>query len=70
MSKLKFTEMATALPRLCSTRSQYTTDLPKRILEHLEMLVQGDHGGFAVDRYTHCLQTLQGLIEMEETMNT
>ena len=27
---------------------QHNTDLPKRILEHLEML-KGDHGGFAVD---------------------
>ena len=26
------------------------------MIEHLELL-KGDHGGFAVDRYTHCLQT-------------
>jgi len=30
--------------------------LPDRILAHLSLL-QGDHGGFAVDRYEHCLQT-------------
>ena len=30
--------------------------LPDRILAHLKLL-DGDHGGFAVDRYTHSLQT-------------
>jgi predicted HD phosphohydrolase len=35
---------------------QHGIDLPDRILEHLELL-KDDHGGFAVDRYTHCLQT-------------
>lgn len=32
------------------------SDLPARILAHLRLL-GGDHGGFAVDRLTHCLQT-------------
>lgn len=35
---------------------QHGANLPDRILEHLDLL-KGDHGGFAVDRYTHCLQT-------------
>lgn len=30
--------------------------LPDRILTHLKLL-EGDYGGFPVDRYTHCLQT-------------
>jgi predicted HD phosphohydrolase len=35
---------------------EHAVNLPERIIQHLEML-KGDHGGFAVDRYTHCLQT-------------
>ena len=35
---------------------QHSVNLPDRMIEHLELL-KGDHGGFAVDRYTHCLQT-------------
>jgi predicted HD phosphohydrolase len=30
--------------------------LPGRLVTHLRLL-EGDHGGFAVDRLTHCLQT-------------
>jgi predicted HD phosphohydrolase len=30
--------------------------LPDRVLDHLRLL-GGDHGGYAVDRLTHCLQT-------------
>jgi predicted HD phosphohydrolase len=30
--------------------------LPKRILAHLKLL-DGDYGGFPIDRYSHCLQT-------------
>ena len=30
--------------------------LPDRVLAHLRLL-EGDFGGFPVDRYTHCLQT-------------
>ncbi|MEC7465259.1 MAG: HD domain-containing protein [Pseudomonadota bacterium] len=61
MSKFaKFTEMVNGTAEdyvpIVEASMQHNTDLPKRILEHLEML-KGDHGGFAVDRYTHCLQT-------------
>ena len=61
MSKTaKFTEMVNGtaedyLP-IVEAGMEHALELPKRILEHLEML-KGDHGGFAVDRYTHCLQT-------------
>ena len=36
--------------------AQFAAELPDRILEHLSIL-KGDTGGFAVDRFTHCLQT-------------
>lgn len=34
----------------------YTKTLPDRILAHLKLL-DGDFGGFPIDRLTHCLQT-------------
>ena len=34
----------------------FSQRLPDRILAHLKLL-DGDYGGFPVDRYTHCLQT-------------
>ena len=30
-------------------------NLPDRVLAHLKLL-DGDYGGFPIDRYTHCLQ--------------
>jgi predicted HD phosphohydrolase len=35
---------------------QFAKALPNRVLAHLKLL-EGDFGGFPVDRYTHCLQT-------------
>ena len=35
---------------------RFASDLPDRVLEHLQLLVHG-HGGFPVDRLTHSLQT-------------
>ena len=34
---------------------QFTKSLPDRVLAHLKLL-DGDYGGFPIDRYTHCLQ--------------
>ena len=74
MSKTaKFTEMTKGTAEdyvpIVEAAMVHTSELPQRILEHLEML-KGDHGGFAVDRYTHCLQTAtRELIGMEETRN-
>ena len=34
----------------------YARALPDRVLAHLQLL-DGDYGGFPVDRLTHCLQT-------------
>jgi predicted HD phosphohydrolase len=34
----------------------FNAELPDRVLTHLRLL-DGDFGGFAVDRLTHCLQT-------------
>ncbi|MGJ7541283.1 HD domain-containing protein [Variovorax sp. LT1R16] len=35
---------------------QFAGSLPQRVVRHLQIL-QGDYGGFPVDRYTHSLQT-------------
>lgn len=35
---------------------EFARELPDRILDHLRLL-DGDFGGFPVDRLTHCLQT-------------
>ena len=35
---------------------QFGKSLPDRILAHLKLL-EGDYGGFPIDRYSHCLQT-------------
>ena len=34
----------------------FSQRLPERVLAHLKLL-DGDYGGFPVDRYSHCLQT-------------
>ena len=36
--------------------AQFAKELPGRILDHLSVL-KGDTGGFAVDRFTHSVQT-------------
>jgi predicted HD phosphohydrolase len=36
--------------------TDFAAKLPARILDHLRLL-DGDYGGFPVDRLTHCLQT-------------
>jgi predicted HD phosphohydrolase len=35
---------------------QFAHGLPERVIKHLQIL-EGDYGGFPVDRYTHSLQT-------------
>ncbi|HSV58431.1 MAG TPA: HD domain-containing protein [Variovorax sp.] len=35
---------------------RFAADLPARVIKHLQIL-QGDYGGFPVDRYAHSLQT-------------
>lgn len=35
---------------------QFAKGLPERVVRHLQLL-EGDYGGFPVDRYTHSLQT-------------
>ena len=35
---------------------QFTRTLPDRVMAHLKLL-DGDYGGFPIDRYKHCLQT-------------
>lgn len=39
-----------------TSHMEFTTGTPERVLHHLRLL-DGDYGGFAVDRLTHSLQT-------------
>ena len=41
---------------IASSFGEFAKGLPDRILSHLKLL-EGDFGGFPVDRLTHCLQT-------------
>lgn len=41
---------------------RFAAQLPDRIITHLRLL-EDDHGGFPVDRYTHCLQTATRALE-------
>ncbi len=41
---------------ICSQFGPYAKALPDRILAHLRLL-EGEHGGFPIDRLTHSLQT-------------
>lgn len=36
--------------------ARFSAGLPERVLAHLKLL-EGDYGGFPIDRYSHCLQT-------------
>ena len=42
--------------RIAGEFAGYTRTLPDRLMAHLKLL-EGDYGGFPVDRYTHSLQT-------------
>lgn len=58
--KASFTQMKDGKPEdwkiIASSFGEFAKGLPERILEHLKLL-EGDFGGFPVDRLTHCLQT-------------
>ena len=58
--KASFTHMKDGKPEdwkiIASSFGEFAKGLPERILEHLKLL-EGDCGGFPVDRLTHCLQT-------------
>jgi predicted HD phosphohydrolase len=41
---------------IASANGEFTKALPDRVMDHLRLL-QGDAGGFAVDRFEHSLQT-------------
>ena len=43
---------------IANEAKQMAAGLPDRILTHMELL-QGDFGGFPVDRLQHCLQTAE-----------
>ena len=42
--------------RIASEYAPFVKSLPDRLIAHLKLL-EGDYGGFPVDRYTHSLQT-------------
>ncbi len=58
--RARFRNMVESTPgdwaRIVRAQVPFQKQLPDRILEHLALL-GGDHGGFAVDRLTHSLQT-------------
>ena len=61
MSKqASFKEMVDGTPEdyviIAEHASRYAKELPGRVLDHLSIL-KGDTGGFAVDRFTHSIQT-------------
>lgn len=41
---------------ILASQGHYLTELPDRIMAHLNLL-SGDYGGFPIDRLQHCLQT-------------
>ena len=45
---------------------QFTRTLPDRVMAHLKLL-DGDYGGFPIDRYKHCLQTATRALHDLET---
>ena len=58
--RARFTNMATSTAEdwliIGTQLIPYARALPDRVLAHLRLL-EGDYGGFPVDRLTHCLQT-------------
>ena len=59
-SRANFRAMADSTPEdwqiIASHQGPFLGKLPERVLDHLQLL-QGDYGGFLVDRWTHSLQT-------------
>lgn len=58
--RAKFHAMVDGTPQdwaiIANASSEFGRDLPKRLVSHLKLL-QGDCGGFAIDRLDHSLQT-------------
>jgi len=58
--RAQFTNMAECTAAdwriIMSQLAPYARELPNRVLSHLKIL-DGDYGGFAVDRLVHCRQT-------------
>jgi predicted HD phosphohydrolase len=59
-ARATFTDMTQSTPEdwgiIMSHLKDYSPQGGKRVLDHLRIL-DGDYGGFPVDRLTHCLQT-------------
>ena len=58
--RANFTAMTEATPEdwqiLEASHHEFCKTLPDRVLDHL-MILDGDFGGFPIDRLSHCLQT-------------
>lgn len=58
--RASFTHMKDGTPEdwqaIAGSFGEFAKTLPDRIMDHLKLL-EGDFGGFPVDRLTHCLQT-------------
>ena len=59
-TRAKFSRMDQASPLdwalIATSVIPFAAGLPERLLQHLRLL-EGDYGGFAIDRLEHCLQT-------------
>lgn len=59
-ARANFTRMTDSTPHdwqlIGAEFMQFGRGLPDRVLAHLKLL-DGDYGGFPIDRYSHCLQT-------------
>ncbi len=60
MERATFTRMEESTAQdwqvIASESKEFSRGLPDRLMAHLKLL-EGDYGGFPVDRYTHSLQT-------------
>ncbi len=60
MERATFTRMEESTAQdwqvIASESKEFARGLPDRLMAHLKLL-EGDYGGFPVDRYTHSLQT-------------
>ena len=63
LTKATFTDMRNSTEEdwkiILNDFRHFSAQLPHRVITHLKLL-EGDTGGFAVDRLTHSLQTATG----------
>ncbi|HEX3139641.1 MAG TPA: HD domain-containing protein [Rhizobacter sp.] len=66
MERATFTRMEESTAQdwqiIAGESKEFSRQLPDRLIAHLRVL-DGDYGGFPVDRYTHSLQTATGALK-------